>query len=332
MEAVLTRPRRIRNAGKPRSRMHEVSRRMAARYGPATAARFLSSIGRLQGMIDLDELADAVASGDWNQINAAVGASRLTAIFAGGDSLADVLQGAATATGKSGAELLSNALKVRVGFNAVDPNVVMFAREQAANLVVAVTGDVIEAIRIVTATGALEGLTTRMQAVAIRQVVGLPPNWAGAPGALADELRAGRFTYSRRLSAADKAKILKRIREETVTEEFIEEMRQRYAFSLLNRRAQNIARTETLRAAHHGQRVGWKQAITDGHLPATARRAWIVTPDERLRHGEVPGMNPDGRGIDEPFETPEGSVMNPPSRTNCRCGVGLTFPGLKGVL
>jgi hypothetical protein len=69
-------------------------------------------------------------------------------------------------------------------------------------------------------------------------------------------------------------------------------------------------------------------------LPATARRVWIVTPDARLRpeHAAIPRMNPDGVGLDEPFRTPDGDFLNPPIDPNCRCGVGLIFPGLAGVL
>jgi hypothetical protein len=335
MTATLARPATNATAGRPRSRSFWVARRIARRFGPQVAASYLNAVARLQAGIDDVEFGSAIASGDLNAIIAAIGPSRLSAIFAGGDSLSELLHRTASATGAAGADILSDALGISVSFNRVDPNVVMFARAQAADLVVAITEDVREAVRIVIAAGASEGLTTRQQAVAIRQVVGLPPNWAAAPSNLARELRAGTFTGSRRLSAVDKARIRKALRDGTMTEELIEEMQRKYSLSLTNRRALNIARTETLRSSNFGLRQGWRQAQKDGHLPETARRHWIVTPDDRLRetHAAVPGMNPDGVPVDGgSYETPLGRVSGPPLEPNCRCSEGLIFPGADGVL
>lgn len=327
--------RQVENrTGRPRSRFFEIAQRISDRFGPLVAASFVEAITRLQAGIDDAALRSAIASGNLDLIEAAVAPTRLSALFLGGNALADQLQRTAAATGQAGAEVLSGVTGIEVGFNSVHPNVVMFARAQAAELVKQVTEDVQEAIRIVVATAQAEGLTTVQQARAIREVVGLPPNWVNAPLNLARELREGTFTETRRLSAIDKAQIRKRIREGTVDEAFVEQMERRYAESLTNRRALNIARTETQRAANHGQREGWKQARDQGVLPDTARRVWIVTPDDRLRetHAAVPTLNPGGVGLEEPFETPLGAVMGPPLETNCRCGEGLIFPGQPGVI
>jgi hypothetical protein len=323
-----------RNAGRPRSRSFWVARRIAARFGPKVAAAYLTAVARLRAGIDDVALRSAVASGDLNMIMAAIAPTRLGALFQGRDALADMLRRTAAATGRAGADVLQGATGLTVQFNVVHPNVVMFARERSASLVVAITEDVREAVQIVIAAGASEGLTTVQQARAIREIVGLPPNWAAAPSNLARELRDGTFTSTRRLSAIDKARIAKRLREGTVTEEFIAEMRDRYAASLTNRRALNIARTETMAASNHGLRESWHQAIRQGVLPDTARRRWIVTPDDRLRpdHAAVPGMNPDGVPIDGAFSTPLGPSEGPPLEPNCRCGEGLTFPGHEGML
>jgi hypothetical protein len=321
-------------SGRPRSRFYTIAQRIASRFEPAVAAAFLRSIERLIAHIDEADLLSAIASGNLNLIAGAAGAGRLEGFIGTDETLRRALANTAAATGRASAEILSDASGLAFRFNAFDPNVVMFARTQTAELVVAVGEDVREAIRIVVALGNEVGLTVEQQARAIREVVGLPPNWANAPLNLRRELEVGRFTHTRRLSAVEKAQIRKRIREGTIDEAFISRMERRYAESLRNRRALNIARTETLRASHHGQRVSWRQATRDGVLPATARRMFIVTPDDRLRetHAAVPGMNPDGVGLDEPFRTPLGSFMDPPIEVNCRCGVGLVFPGLTGVL
>jgi len=301
-------------AAGPSSRTHRIVRRIADRYGSNIADAFLTALSRLDAGIDKVELSSAVASGDVNAIVAAIGPSRLGAIFAGGDSLSKVLQDTAAASGGLGMDVLSEVTGMQASFNAVDPNVVMFARERAARLVVDVTEDVIEAVRIVIAAGAAEGLTTVQQARAIREVVGLPPNWAEAPSRLASELRAGRFTSSRRLSAIDKARIRKRLKEGTITEDFISEIQANYARSLTNRRALNIARTESATSANHGMRTGWRQARDQGVLSEDVKRIVVVTHDEELRetHAAVPFMNQGGVGLDEPFETPWGPLMGPP--------------------
>ncbi|GEM_PF-6542437 len=328
-------PVRNRAAG-PKSRIYQIAHRIADRFSPAIAGAFLAALSRLDAGIDDAELASAVASGDVNAIAAAVGPSRLGAIFAGGYSLSKVLQDTAGAMGSAGADVLTEVTGIQTSFNAIDPNVVMFARERSSALVQDVTEDVIEAIRIVVATGKVEGLTVMRQSRIIREVVGLPPNWADAPSALARELRDGRFTSSRRMSAIDKAQIRKRLREGTIDEDFIERMQSNYSRSLINRRAQNIARTESARSANHGMRTGWRQARDEGVLSEDTRRVVVVTVDERLResHAAVPGMNKGGVGLDEPFRTPWGYLEGPPwapDPYNCRCGEGLIFPG-GGVL
>lgn len=322
------------NASRPRSRSYKVAHRIADRFGPTIAASFVRAVGRLKAGITEAELMSAIASGNTRVIESAIGATRLSALFAGGESLSDLLDRTAKASGAANADLVSGATGAPFAFDFVRPGTVLYARARAAALVVQITDDVREAIQVVTAAGALEGLTVQQQARAIREVVGLPPNWAAAPSNLARELRGGRFTSSRRLSAIDKARIRKRLREGTVDEAFVAEMQARYSSSLVNRRAQNIARTESLAASHFGQREAWTQGVEEGVLPGDARRMFVVTPDDRLRetHAMVPGMNPNGVGLDEPFDTPMGPIMDPPLETNCRCGVGLIFPGTGGVL
>ena len=326
-------------AGRPRSRLHEIATRIAARLSPQVAAAFLDAIARLQRQIDEAALRSALASGNPDVVAAAIATGgNLATILLGGDALLErALLAASRAMGRAGADVLAGVTGLETSFNAMSPNVVLFAREQAAQLVVGVSEDVREAIRIVIALGEEQGLTVVQRAQAIREIVGLPPNWARAPLNLAQELREGRFTATRRLSATDKAQIRSRLAKGTVDDAFIARMQARYTASLINLRAKSISRTETARAVSHGQREQWRDAQAQGVLPDNVRRVVIVTPDERLRelHAAVPGMNPDGVKIGEPFTTPWGLLMGPPwdaDPYNCRCSEGLIWPGLKGVL
>lgn len=318
---------------------YRIARRIARRFGPRVAQLFTRAFARIQNQIDTTALrgildgADLTDPATLANIQATVLVSRLGAIISG--DLQSVLLETMTATGSAGADVLSEATGLRFRFNDRDVNTVLFARTQTANLVVQVTDATKEAIRIITAAGADLGLTVDQQARAIREFVGLPPNWVRAPLNMERELRAGSTSVlRRRWSAVDKAKIRSRIKKGTVDDAFVSQMRKRYTESLINRRSLNIARTETLRASHAGQREAWRQAVTEKVLPQTARRFWIVTPDDRLRdtHAAVPEMNPEGVGLDDAFETPLGPSLGPPLEVNCRCGEGLQFPGQPGVL
>lgn len=333
--------------GRPRSRLYQVAHRIAARFEPQVAQAFLRSVERLAKRIDEAVLRSALVSQSIEQVYAAVGANTLELLLLNA-GLTEALERTATTTGQTGASILSDVLGVEVRFNATDPNAILFAREQSNRLIVAVTEDVREAVRIIVASGQAFGLTIDEQAVAIRQLVGLRPAHVTAPLNFARELREGTFRRSRllhdptlppRQRRAMRRRVLGEIDEKLgsgdVSEAWIAEQQARYADNLRSRRALDIARTETLRSSNFGQRENWRQAKRDGHLPETARRMWIVTPDDRLRetHAAVPGMNPDGVLIDSGvYDTPLGPSTGPPLEVNCRCAEGLVFPGLEGVL
>ncbi len=77
----------------------------------------------------------------------------------------------------------------------------------------------------------------------------------------------------------------------------------------------------TINALNLGQQLGWRQARDNGLIDDSARRFWIVTPDDRLcpECAAVPGMNPDGVGLDEEFDTPYGPMEGPTLHPQCRC-------------
>lgn len=305
-------------------------RRIAARFEPTIERAMMRALDRLRARIDAGLLRDAIASGDPVSIRKAIFADEFGLLLTQ-TGVEGGLVAATQAAGRGAAELVSRATGLEFAFRDVDPAAVLFARTRVAELVVAVTEDVKEGIRIVTALGERIGLTVDQQARAIRELVGLPPPWVEAPTRLGQEIRDGRPNLDRRLSAVDKQRIRKRVREGTADEAFIAEIEERYAHSLRTLRARTIARTETARASSFGQRTAWRQAQEENVLPRTARRVWIVTPDDRLRytHAQVPGMNPEGVEIDGGvYDTPLGPSSGPPLEPNCRCSEGLIFPTL----
>lgn len=310
--------------GRPKSRMYRDAARVAKRFEPAIADKFLGMVAAIQRRLDAIGIAGVMAGGAMPNLGAI------------DTELARVLRDTAVAAGETSADVLEGVLGSAVSFNASDPRVVQAARLRAGELLVAVSDDVRQTAAAVISFGADYGLTTTQMSSLIFETVGITPNNAEAPIRFADELRKGELSAAtnRRLSAADKQRIRSRIKAGTVDEAFIQDMTKRYTASLRRYRANTIARTEALRASHEGQRVEWIQAREEGVLPPNARRIWIVTPDDRLseEHAQIPALNPDGRGLEESFVTPEGSFMQPPTRPNCRCGLGLIFPGRTGVL
>ncbi len=303
-------------------------RSVADRYGQQAAIAWTKTVLGHQSRINEAALRAAITTRSLDRIARVVGAADLQRGMQ--SALTQPFVAGAQAAGQRGAEILRE-YGIGAQFNAAHPDVIQFARQHAAEAVVGVAKETKRVIAEVIARGAERGLTVVEQARAIREVVGLPPNWAQAPALRADELRAGQTAAAtaRRLSAATKQQIRAAIRTGKVTDAFVRKVQDEYTASLINRRALTIARTESIRVAHHGLQEGWRQAQAQGVLPPSTRKFWIVTPDERLspEHARIPSMNPKGRKIEEAFVTTEGLHMYPPSRPNCRCGVALAFGG-----
>lgn len=307
-------------------RTAQAIQRIADRLGRTAALEWIKALTRYQAQISDTAIRSALVSGNLNKIISALDPGKLQATL--GKAAVQPLARTVVAAGKAGQAAL-RAHGIAATFNAAHPNVILYARTKAARMVVKVPREVKEVIRTVVSWGAERGVTVQQQARAIKEVVGLAPNHAKAPLRLADELRAGDLAAaSRRFSAAEAASIRSRIMKGTVDDAFIDKMTATYTERLISLRATTIARTETLAAANYGQLEGWRQAIDAGLLPEDSRRFWIVTPSERNPPCkiclEIPELNPDGVGMDEPFETSEGPVDYPPApHPNCRCAVGL---------
>lgn len=119
-----------------------------------------------------------------------------------------------------------------------------------------------------------------------------------------------------------------------LSEEAIQRMKQRYRERFIQHRSETIARTEAIRLVSKGNDEFWQQAVRMGVVEEQRlRRRWLPTYDGRLRevHRAIPGLNPDGVGLNEPFRTPLGPLKFPgdmssagssPGNTiSCRCAV-----------
>jgi hypothetical protein len=213
-----------------------------------------------------------------------------------------------------------------IRFDLTDPNAVLAAERHAAQLVTEVTQETRRAIAAIVADGIREGVPPREQARQIARIVGLTERDARAVDSLWRRMIADGVVQAQADSRA-----------------------QRYADRLLRARAENIARTETIRASTEGTRQGWEAAAREGYVDTgTARIVWIVTQDDRLcarcapmagvavgftdkftATTEATGDLARNKGGTAPYTgatRPLGehtTVEGPPLHPRCRCSLGL---------
>ena len=215
-------------------------------------------------------------------------------------------------------------------FDLDDPDAIRVAESLAGNAVQGVSRETKQAIRELVVRGFREGIPPRSLARQIERIVGLTVRDAGAVSNMFLSL-----TADGSLSAGQ-----------------ISDRVDSYARRLLRRRAENIARTETINASTQGRRLGWQRAADQGLLdPSTARIVWIVTPDDRIcpRCAPMAGVTVgfydgftsrteavgavDAPGGITPFRgetrllSEFTTVNGPPLHPSCRCDLGLVFGG-----
>lgn len=227
-------------------------------------------------------------------------------------------------------------------FDRTNPEAARHLLETIPDLIVQISTETKEAIQDTFLFGLQSERTGVQIARDIRGMIGLTRKQAEAVRNLRLQLELGMLggatpPWERRLSAVEQARARRLFDDAAegrpLSPAQIDALVERYEQSLINRRARNIARTELHDAFEAGKAETWRQAEEAGLLDRdTVRREWLVTRDDRLRddHRAVPTMNPDGVGLDEPFQTPVGPIMRPglgpPGfAISCRCVTTLRF-------
>lgn len=220
------------------------------------------------------------------------------------------VQNAVIRAGQHAVNQMPQAVATQLRFDLSNPRVLTAAETVVADAVQSITNASQEGLREALKRGFEEGITAQQLARRIRSEVGLTDRDITA----LENLRANMVDNGISQTKADAAA-------------------ERYAGRLLRARASLIAQTETMRAANEGQRLAWVDAKAEGLLDPEHRRYWLVTPDDRLcpRCESVPDDNPEGRAIDEPFDTDVGPLMGPPLHPRCRCVTVLQIRKLARV-
>ena len=271
--------------------------RLAARMEPPARRAFLAAVLGAAAAVSLEALAEAIQAGQVSHIEAAAQLGKLGADLRRqllpvlGNVFALGVQVGSGALGEVGAS---------VRFDLRNPEAIRWVQARGAELVTGVTDDTRLVIRSLVEAAFREGRAPRDLARDIQKVIGLTPRQAAAVQNFRERLIAEGVPFDRVMARSE-----------------------RYAQAQLRSRALNIARTETLTASNEGQQELWQAARAQGLLnPATTRRIWLVTDDDRLDEEICEPLDGEEAPLDAPFP---GGIMRPPAHPQCRCAVGLVF-------
>ena len=198
-----------------------------------------------------------------------------------------------------------------VAFNVADPLVLVAIDRVVAQQITGISVTTQEAIQGIVRRAIESGQGIHAQIQEIRQLVGLTSGQAASVA----RYRAG-------------------LREAGTSPERLATLVERRSAFFRRQRAITIARTETMNAVSAGAYERLQHAVRAGYADATRlRRHWLVAFDERTcpTCSAIPGLNPDGVGVSEPFRTPSGPVFHPAVHPRCRCAVALRVAEGKGL-
>lgn len=286
-----------------REQAYDALHRIADELAPVIASKIKASVSRFIQHVDLRDVLGSLIGEDENRVEGAIPWS----CFLGDVDFRDELLAGVERAGISTASKLKDVLlattpatDAQVAFNLRNPDVEKWARERSASLIKELTDTSRAAVRKIVAQTIANGSDYGSSAKAIKDAVGLTQQGVAAV-----------TNYRTMLEA--------RNLDSSVIDRQVEGYRDR----LLTQRAETISRTETIAATNQGQLEYWNQLADDGIIDSgSARKVWLVTPDDRL----CPLCAPlDGKSvpIDEPFITELGEVDAPPLHPNCRCAMSL---------
>lgn len=300
MSLALTyyRPRQL--IQKKQQDFYRILHEIADRTQPRVRREFLGAIERLRGRVKLAKLEQAVLAGDALRVAQVLGLETLDRELQPLiNELRDIFSTAAIAS----QQVLPTAVQAQISFDLLNPESVHYLQNARFELVGQITKTTEAGVRQIVLDAFERGGHPRVQARRIRDLIGLTPR----QGIALQNYRALLESERRKPSQ-------------------VESLAERYRKRLLTQRATNIARTETIRASNAGQQELWRQAAEQGLVDMqTAKRKWIVTPDDRLCPicKAIPAMNKEGAAINQSFQTPIGLVQSPPAHPSCRCAMGL---------
>ncbi len=192
---------------------------------------------------------------------------------------------------------------IGISFDQTNPAAVAWVKEHVAELIdLNIIPESQAAIRAIILRSFEEGIAPMDAARLIREHIGILPRHAEAVEKYRQELLT-KFREQKLITAEQDAMRLA----------------ERYASKLINYRAKNISRTETLNASAAGQDALWQQAISEDLMdPAEWERVWIGGETERSCK-PCQNLSNTTAPMNGPFA---GGIMRPTRHPSCRCTLG----------
>jgi hypothetical protein len=295
---------------------------------------FLRAVRDLGERLDLNRIAELLRAGRTAEAIAAVDVQLIA------DGMVPVAH-AVTEAALTAARAMTATMRempaltdLNVSFGITNPSTIQQLSQYEFGLIRDLTADARRSVGTAITNGVSAGRNPLDTARDVKQFIGLTQrqtqavqNYRSAlenmqSDALDRALRDKRFDPSVARAIKD---------QQPLSSDQVDRMVERYQQRYLQYRSQTIARTESIRAVSNGNHAAWTQQAQSGKVDAeSVTRQWVYTHDSKTReaHREIPGMNPDGVGLDEAFDTPDGPLLYPgdplgaPEATiNCRCAV-----------
>lgn len=282
--------------------------RIADGLEPELRAAFLDALTALRTQLPLNTLTELLEADALTQLGALVADLKLP------DSIVNTLRQVMTQAATKAGTFAGG--RIGLSFNLDNPAVIRWVESNTAQHILGIENETKLAVRDIVRRGFIEGNPPREQARLIREIVGLTERDAGAVAA-----------FKQGLTEADTPRRL------------VDSQVERMSNRLRNRRAEMIARTETVNAANRGQLEAWKEAADQGLIdPTVTRRVWIATDDARTcpicneLDGKTVGfvdafpVNQSAIEVGRPKSVfPDHDGLAPPAHVACRCSTGLVF-------
>lgn len=230
-----------------------------------------------------------------------------------------------------------------VHFDSAYPSVVARAKENTLEQVYGLNAETRENVRTVLTEGIQAGAAPRETARRIRDSIGLTPQQERQVTNYRGYLERGEWSkaLSHELSSGNVDRTIRRLQRDggSMTSSQIDRAVEERRANGIAHRAETIARTETLGAAHGGSHDAVRQAITRGDVEADQlQKDWLPGPKTKHAREDHQAM---GRRDSIPFlqdyVLPDGTLMAHPGDkrggakhcANCRCTEAVTLVSLE---
>ena len=308
--------------------------RLLARMEPRFRTSFLAIVRAIQVNTNLEDLVFLIERG---QVDVA-----LATLARQANKLSIVWNEGFTLAAKDSSEFLNGIGEIIIDYDQTNFSAVRIMQSNRMRLVREFTEQQRMATREAIVDGIRRGANPIEQARAFRDSIGLAPSQQravnnfrtalekGNTSALSRQLRDKRFDSTVRRAAKEGR---------ALSSSQIEKMTSRYRDRMLKYRSEVIARTESLRSVHEGNKEMFDQAIQSGDLdPNQVIQIWNTASDQKVRDTHKP-MNGQERMIGVPFNSGDGSVLRYPGDASapadetiqCRCALGTRILSLEEV-